>query len=244
MAQQNSGDFLGVLLIDKPSGITSHDVVDRVRRKLRMKRVGHAGTLDPNATGLMIILVGKATKLSQYLMGLDKVYEGVARFGVTTDTQDGEGDVIAEKPVPDFDQETLVDALKSFEGDQYQTPPMFSAKKVDGVPLYKLARKGKEVEREPRVIRIKSLQFDAYQAPDLEFTVACSKGTYVRTLVNDLGEKLGCGAHLKELRRTEIGDFEIESSLELAEFEELEVAEIKRWLIPPYQAVPSTVLPR
>lgn len=241
---QNSGDFVGVLLIDKPSGITSHDVVDRVRRKLRMKKVGHAGTLDPNATGLMIVLVGRATKLSQYLMGLDKVYEGVARFGISTDTQDEEGEVIAERPVPPLDEEILSNALKEFEGDQYQTPPMFSAKKIDGVPLYKLARKGKEVEREARIVRVKSFVFDSYEAPDFEFTLACSKGTYVRTLVHDLGEKLGCGAFLKDLRRTEIGDFEIENSLELAEFEELEAAEIRRWIIPPYQAVPSNVLPR
>lgn len=243
MAQSGgSDDFLGVLLVDKPAGITSHDVVDRVRRKLRMKRVGHAGTLDPAATGLMIVLVGKATKLSQYLMGLDKVYEGIARFGVITDTQDAEGDVVEERPVPAFEPETLKAALESFEGDQYQTPPMYSAKKVNGVPLYKLARKGKEVEREARVIRVKSFEFDSYEAPDLEFTVACTKGTYVRTLVHDLGEKLGCGAHLKELRRTEIGDFEIEDSVELAEFEEMEAGEIRRWLIPPYQAVPSNVL--
>lgn len=241
---QNSGDFVGVLLIDKPAGITSHDVVDRVRRKLRMKKVGHAGTLDPGATGLMIVLVGKATKLSQYLMGLDKVYEGVARFGISTDTQDEEGEILSERPVPPFDEEILTAALKEFEGDQYQTPPMFSAKKIGGVPLYKLARKGKEVEREARVIRIKSFTFDAYEAPDLDFTVACTKGTYIRTLVNDLGEKLGCGAFLKDLRRTEIGEFEIESSLELAEFEDLEPAEIRRWLIPPYQAVPSNVLSR
>lgn len=240
---QNSGDFLGVLLIDKPAGITSHDVVDRVRRKLRMKRVGHAGTLDPNATGLLIILVGKATKLSQYLMGLDKVYEGVAHLGVITDTQDSDGEVVEERPVPALNESDLNAVFKDFEGDQYQTPPMFSAKKINGVPLYKLARKGQEVEREARVVRIKSLVLDAYNEPDLEFTVACSKGTYIRTLIHDLGEKIGCGAHLKALRRTEIGEFEIENSLELAEFEELDVAEIRRWIIPPYQAVPSTVLP-
>lgn len=237
-----SDDFLGVLLIDKPAGITSHDVVDRVRRKLRMKRVGHAGTLDPAATGLVIILVGKATKLSQYLMGLDKVYEGVAHFGIITDTQDADGETIEEREVPELDAEKLKAVMAEFMGDQYQTPPMYSAKKINGVPLYKLARKGKEVEREARVIRIKEFEFDSYEAPIMEFTVACSKGTYIRTLVHDLGEKIGCGAHLKELRRTEIGDFEIEDSLELAEFEELDASEIKRWLIPPYQAVPGNVL--
>lgn len=236
------GDFVGVLLIDKPSGITSHDVVDRVRRKLRMKRVGHAGTLDPAATGLMIVLVGKATKLSQYLMGLDKVYEGVGLLGQSTDTQDADGEVIAEREVPALTTEDLTALIKTFEGDQYQTPPMYSAKKINGVPLYKLARKGKEVEREARVVRVKSFVLDAFTSPEIEFTVACSKGTYIRTLVHDLGEKIGCGAHLKNLRRTEIGDFEIEDSLELAEFEELDGAEIKRWLIPPYQAAPSNVV--
>lgn len=244
MAQQSSPDFLGVLLLDKPSGITSHDVVDRVRRKLRMKKVGHAGTLDPNATGLMILLLGKATKLSQYLMGLDKVYEGTGVFGVTTDSQDSDGEVMSTIPVPEIERERLLAEIKEFEGDQYQTPPMFSAKKIDGVPLYKLARKGKEVEREPRVIRVKSFVLDRWESPEFDFTLACSKGTYVRTLVHDIGQKIGCGAHLKELRRTEIGDFQIEDSLELEEFEESDVGEIRRWIIPPYQAVPSNVLAR
>lgn len=233
---------MGVLLIDKPSGLTSHDVVDRVRRKLRMKKVGHAGTLDPNATGLMIILLGKATKLSQYLMGLDKVYEGTGVFGRATTTQDGDGETIEEHEVPAISEDTLKESLAGFEGDQYQTPPMFSAKKIEGVPLYKLARKGKEVEREARVIRIKALELDRWESPEFDFTVDCSKGTYVRTLVHDLGQKLGCGAFLKELRRTEIGKFPIEDSLELDEFEEMDAAEIRRWIIPPYQAVPSNVL--
>ncbi|MDP0500945.1 MAG: tRNA pseudouridine(55) synthase TruB [Verrucomicrobiota bacterium JB022] len=237
-----NGDFEGVLLIDKPSGMTSHDVVDRVRRKLKMKRVGHAGTLDPSATGLMIVLVGKATKLSQFLMGLDKVYEGVIRFGQATTTQDADGEVVSEQEVPDLSEEMLQGYLKSFLGDQYQTPPMFSAKKVDGVPLYKLARKGKEIEREPRVIRVIEFTLDSWNRPDAEVTVACSKGTYVRTLAHDLGEKVGCGAHLKDLRRVEIDKFVIEDSLELADFEALEPSEIRRYLIPPYQAVPSHVL--
>ncbi|MCD8483054.1 MAG: tRNA pseudouridine(55) synthase TruB [Verrucomicrobia bacterium] len=232
----------GVLLIDKPSGLTSHDVVDRVRRKLAMKRVGHAGTLDPNATGLMIILVGKATKLSQYLMNLDKVYEGEIQLGITTDSQDSDGKVVAEAPVPDLSRQDVLDAMNGFIGDQYQTPPMFSAKKVDGVPLYKLARKGKEVEREARFIRVSSFSLDSFDLPYLQFTVACSKGTYVRTLAHDLGQKLGCGGMLTELRRTEIDRFQIEDSLELADFEEMDIADIKRHLIPAYQAVPSSML--
>lgn len=237
-----AGDYEGVLLIDKPDGITSHDVVDRVRRKLRMKRIGHAGTLDPNATGLMIVLVGKATKLSQYLMGLDKVYEGVISLGVATDTQDAEGDVIEEHEVPELSEEQIREQLQSFVGDQYQTPPMFSAKKVDGVPLYKLARKGKTIEREPRFVRVSRFDLDAWASPDIEFTVECSKGTYIRTLAHDLGQKIGCGAYLKDLRRIEIDRFEIEDSIELREFEELDSADIQRCLIPPYQAVPSNVM--
>jgi len=239
----NRNEFEGVLLVDKPEGITSHDVVDRVRHKLKMKRVGHAGTLDPNATGLLIILVGKGTKLSQYLMGLDKTYEGVITLGIETTTQDAEGEVVSERPLPEnLSEELLKGELKAFEGDQYQVPPMFSAKKKDGVPLYKLARKGKMVEREPRFIRISSFTLDRWSAPDIEFTLSCSKGTYVRTVAHDLGEKLGCGGYLKELRRTDIERFKIEDSIELEAFEELPIEEIKAWLIPPYQAVPSNVL--
>ena len=234
-------DLEGVLLIDKPDGLTSHDVVDRVRHKLKMKRIGHAGTLDPNATGLMIILVGKATKLSQYLMGLDKTYEGTICLGMATTTQDAEGEVTEEKPVPELGEDELRAAMKEFIGDQYQVPPMFSAKKQDGVPLYKLARKGKTVEREPRFIHVASFKLDRWETPEIDFTLACSKGTYVRTIAHDLGQKLGCGAYLKELRRTDIERFKIEDSIELESFEELPLEEIKSWLIPPYQAVPSKV---
>jgi tRNA pseudouridine55 synthase len=240
MAGKN--EYEGVLLIDKPSGMTSHDVVDRVRHKLKMKRVGHAGTLDPNATGLMIILVGKATKLSQYLMGLDKVYEGVILLGRSTTTQDGEGEILEEREVPELSASQLEEAMRAFVGDQYQTPPMFSAKKQDGVPLYKLARKGQTVEREPRFIHVSKFTLDQWASPEIEFTLGCSKGTYVRTIAHDLGEKLGCGAYLKELRRTDIERFKIEDSIELEAFEELPIPDIRGWLIPPYQAVPSNVL--
>jgi len=238
----SKGDYEGVLLIDKPAGITSHDVVDRVRRILKMKRIGHAGTLDPNATGLLIILVGKATKLSQYLMGLDKSYEGTIKLGQSTTTQDSDGDVEEEKEVPDISLEQIEEQVKTFEGDQYQTPPMFSAKKIDGVPLYKLARKGKTVEREPRFVRVSKFKVDRWESPNIEFTVHCSKGTYVRTLAHDLGQKLETGAHLTQLRRTDIDRFKIEDSIDLEELQEMDSTEIKRWLIPPYQAVPSDLL--
>ena len=238
----SQSDYEGVLLIDKPSGITSHDVVDRVRRKLRMKRIGHAGTLDPMATGLLIILVGKATKLSQHLIGLDKVYEGTIEFGRVTATHDAEGETLSEHPVPELSIEQLREATTGLMGHQFQPPPMCSAKKVEGVPLYKLARKGKEVEREPRFIRVSRFTVDRWESPEFDFTLACSKGTYVRTVAHDLGERLGCGAFLKALRRVEIEQFQIEDSMELAEFEELAPAELLSELIPSYQVVPNKVV--
>ena len=240
---QSDLQFEGILLVDKPKGITSHDVVDRVRRKLHMKRIGHAGTLDPMATGLIIILVGKATKASQFLMGLDKTYEGTILLGKNTNTHDAEGKVILERPVPAMTEEEVVKLMKSFEGDQYQTPPMFSAKKKEGVPLYKLARKGKEVERDARLIHISSFDLDEWHAPDkIDFTISCTKGTYVRTIANDLGEKIGCGAHLTALNRTDIEKFKIEDAVTLDELEKLDAQEIQRILIPQYRAIPSSVL--
>ncbi len=235
-------EFEGVLLIDKPRGITSHDVVDRVRRKLRMKRVGHAGTLDPMARGLLIILAGRATKLSQHLTSLDKVYEGVFRLGRTTDSHDCDGETVDEKPVPEISEEELKKLMESFLGDQYQTPPMFSAKKVEGVPLYKLARKGKTVEREPRLIRISAFDLEAFEPPLARFRMACSKGTYVRTVAHELGQKIGCGAHLDGLTRMAIEHFHLEDAVPLEEFEEMPAETIRRRLIPPYQAVPSHLL--
>ena len=140
--------FEGILLVDKPSGITSHDIVDRLRRKLKMKKIGHAGTLDPLATGLMIMLIGKATKVSQFLISLDKAYEGTFELGVETDSQDSDGEIVERRDLPeDLSEDMIRNEMKQFLGDQYQTPPMFSAKKIDGVPLYKMARKGKTVER-------------------------------------------------------------------------------------------------
>ncbi len=234
--------FEGVLLIDKPHGMTSHDVVDHVRRKLKMKRIGHAGTLDPIATGLLIILVGKATKLSQYLMSLDKSYEGTILLGKTTDSHDSEGEVIATAAVPQMNQEELSAYMKLFLGDQYQTPPMYSAKKIHGRPLYKLARKGMTVEREPRFIRVNSFELLQWQSPELDIALSCSKGTYVRTIANDLGQKIGCGAHLLRLKRVATDKFNLDEALPLDEFEALPLEQIQRLLIPGYQAVPSHVL--
>ena len=232
----------GVLLVDKPIGMTSHDVVYRLRRKLQIQRIGHAGTLDPLATGLLIMLVGKATKISQYLMSVDKVYEGEITLGVRTNSQDAEGEVMETRPVPALTEEALRTAMKGFIGDQYQTPPMFSAVKIGGVPLYKKAREGEEVAREPRFIRVAAFDLLSFATPKLTFRLACTKGTYVRTVANDLGEKLGCGAHLSALRRTGSGKFDLSQCLPLAEIEALPLPEIEKRLIPVHQAAPSVAL--
>lgn len=234
--------FEGILLIDKPKACTSHDVVDRVRRKLGMRQIGHAGTLDPMATGLLIILVGKATKVSQYLMSLEKTYQGTLKLGETTDSQDAEGKTLCTRPVPDISEEDFKAAMLGFMGDQYQTPPMFSAKKIDGVPLYKIARKGKVVERERQFIHVASFDLLGFHSPFADFNLVCSKGTYVRTLANDLGETIGCGAHLCALRRTATHSFQLSNALSLDTFESLSFTDIQAALIPTYQAVPSQLV--
>ncbi|MEQ9824895.1 MAG: tRNA pseudouridine(55) synthase TruB [Puniceicoccaceae bacterium] len=239
---QTEHEFNGILLIDKPSGITSHDVVDRVRRTLKMKKVGHAGTLDPNATGLMMILVGKGTKASQYLMSMDKTYTGTIQLGLETDSYDIDGEVLQESTPAAIDEAILLEHMRSFIGDQYQKPPMFSAKKVKGVPLYKHARKGKEVEREERLIRISDFRMLANRFPHLDFEIAVSKGTYVRSVAHDLGKKLGTGACLTALRRTRISDFSIENAVDLDVLAELSTTGLKSRIIPVYKAVPSYVL--
>jgi tRNA pseudouridine55 synthase len=205
----------GILLVDKPSGMTSHDVVDAVRRRFRIKKVGHCGTLDPNATGLLILVLGTATKLSEKLMGQDKVYTGTIELGRETNSYDVDGETVAEKEIPDLSKEQLNELTKAFKGDQMQVPPMVSAIKKDGVPLYKLARKGIEIERPPRLIHIYYFRIQSYQKPECEFEVACTKGTYVRSLAHDLGQNIGCGAHLKTLRRTVSGDFKSNPPLRL-----------------------------
>jgi len=206
-------------------------VVARLRGILRMKRIGHAGTLDPMATGLLIILVGKATRVSQYLIGLDKEYEGAVELGRTTDSQDADGEVVTTRPVPPLGEAELKAALQGFIGDQYQLPPMYSAIKIGGVPLYKSARRGEEVEREPRFIRVVSWELLGLALPRFDFRMRVSKGTYVRTLAHDLGERLGCGAHLATLRRTAIGSFRVADALTLDQLEALSFAEIEQRLI-------------
>jgi tRNA pseudouridine55 synthase len=232
----------GVLLVDKPTDHTSHDVIARLRGKLKMKRIGHAGTLDPMATGVLVVLVGKATRASQYLTSLDKEYTGTIKLGQVTNTQDAEGEVLETRPVPALTEVELRAAMKEFVGDQYQTPPMYSAIKIDGVPLYKLARKGEEIEREPRFVRVSSFDLTRTALPELDFILRCSKGTYVRTVAHDLGAKLGCGAHLSALRRTATGKFVISQCLTLDQIQALTLPEIEKRLVPVHEAVPSFAL--
>src|SRR5215472_8516885 len=207
----------GAILIDKPAGPTSHDVVDAIRRKFGIKKVGHCGTLDPNATGLLLIVLGRGTKLSEKLMSDDKVYEGTMKFGETTDSYDADGELVTSLPVPPLTVEQLNQAAAEFVGDIMQTPPMVSAVKKDGVPLYKLARKGVEVQREPRLIHIYNFRFSSYAEPFGQFRMACTKGTYVRSVAHELGQKLGCGAHLTTLRRTRSGKFDISNAIQFEE---------------------------
>jgi tRNA pseudouridine55 synthase len=222
----------GLLLIDKPAGLTSHDVVNQVRRIIRVRRVGHTGTLDPFATGLLAVLVGRATRLARFLSGLEKEYEAVIRLGYATDTGDING-----KPLPSaigtstLSKEQIEAALNALRGDIDQVPPMYSAKKQAGRKLYELARRGEEVERKPVRVRISSfepikpsgelLKDNLDGTFDFEVRVECSSGTYIRTLAEDFGKQLGVGAHLAELRRTRIGDFKI---AEAATLEQVKVS--------------------
>ncbi len=222
----------GALLIDKPAGPTSHDVVDAIRRRFGIKKVGHCGTLDPNATGLLIIVLGRGTKLSEKMMSDDKVYEGTVKFGETTDSYDADGEIISTAPVPSLTLDQLNEAAAAFVGDLMQTPPMVSAVKIKGVPLYKLARKGIEVAREPRLIHIYNFRFTNYEPPLGQFRVACTKGTYVRSLAHELGQKLGCGAHLAALRRTAAGKFDVADSTKLEDVLKLTAAELEKKVIP------------
>ena len=222
----------GALLVDKPSGPTSHDVVDAIRRKFGIKKVGHCGTLDPNATGLLIIVLGRGTKLSEKLMSDDKVYEGTIKFGEATDSYDADGELTASLPVMPMTLDELNDASASFIGDQMQVPPMVSAIKKNGVPLYKLARKGIEVEREPRLIHIYNFRFINYTEPLATFKLACTKGTYIRSVAHDLGTKLGCGAHLTTLRRAVSGKFDVADAKTLDQIMNMSTAELEKRVIP------------
>jgi tRNA pseudouridine55 synthase len=209
----------GVLLVDKAEGMTSHDVVALLRRKLEIKKVGHCGTLDPIATGLLLLTIGRGTKIQDLLMSEDKEYAGTLLLGVTTSTQDRQGEVIDERPIPELKDSEVQAAFEKFRGDFYQMPPMVSAIKRGGVPLYKLARQGKVVEREPRLVHVYRYTIDRVAPPEIDFSVVCSKGFYVRTYAHDIGETLGCGAHLQSLRRTKSGRFDVANAISIDEIQ-------------------------
>ena len=203
----------GVLLVDKAPDMTSHDVVAIARRALGMRRIGHCGTLDPMATGLLILAVGRGTKIQDLLTSEDKEYRGMMTLGITTNTQDRQGEVLQEREVPEVDEAALRAVFDEYRGDFPQIPPMVSAVKKNGVPLYKLARKGQEVERDPRMVHVYAYALGKISLPHVEFGVRCSKGFYVRTYVAEIGERLGCGAHLSALRRMRSGKFVVEGAL-------------------------------
>lgn len=220
MAQKKESPFHGVINVNKPSGMTSHDVVDRVRSIADTRRVGHTGTLDPMATGVLPICVGQGTRIAQFLLAVDKEYVVEMLLGTVTDTQDTTGKVLEERPVPSLSDEDIRAVFERFTGEIEQIPPMVSAKKHRGERLYKLAREGVEVEREPCQITIHQLELLKVELPTLRFHLACSKGTYVRTLCHDIGAALGPGAAMCGLVRTRCGNFHIDDAVSLSDLEE------------------------
>jgi len=202
-----------VLLVDKPKEWTSFDVVNMVRSRFNIPKVGHCGTLDPAASGLLVLMLGKFTKLSQKFSGEDKIYQSNVLLGTETDSQDMDGKIISESDYSQITEEQVREVIASFLGVQEQIPPMFSAKKQGGKRLYKLARQGIEVEREAKEINIESIEIEEINLPHIKFTVKCSKGTYIRTLASDIGKKLGCGAVLFDLRRTLSGKFDLADAI-------------------------------
>lgn len=224
--------MLGVVLIDKPLGITSHDVIARLRRRFNTRRIGHAGTLDPLATGLLVVAVGPATRFLQYLPLEPKEYVGRIRFGIETTTQDAEGEIVAEKPVP---KDLMFEAdyvRPDFTGQIQQIPPLYSAVKKEGKPLYIYARRGEDVAREPRSVFITEAEFLGQEGNEVEFRVVCSGGTYMRTWAHDIGQRIGCGAHLSYLRRTGVGKFSIDDAVPLEEVEQSDIWPLSEALPP------------
>lgn len=218
-------DLNGIIVVDKTEGMTSAKVVAEVKKITGATRVGHTGTLDPFATGVLICCVNQATRLARFFLHGSKRYEGLLRLGSTTDTQDGTGRIVATAPVPKLDQASLENLFKRFEGRQMQLPPVYAALKHEGTPLYKLARQGRPVQKPARQVTIKSLCILQVALPDVRFEVACSAGTYVRTLCHDIGQSVGCGAHLAELRRTESCGFSLEGAVTLDALKAMSTAE-------------------
>jgi len=219
----------GILPVDKPQEWTSHDVVNFVRGRYRLAKVGHGGTLDPMATGLLVLLLGKCTKKSEEVMQGLKTYEGTYTLGISTNSQDADGEVTQTREVPsDITRESLEQLKQEFTGDIEQIPPMVSALKKDGVPLYKLAREGKVLKRDPRPVTIESYEITDVRLPEIDVRVVCSKGTYIRTLAHDFGERLGCGAHLSALRRTASGEYRVEDAVTIDALREWDLEEFKK----------------
>lgn len=209
----------GILIIDKPKDMTSHDVVDCIRHKFKIRKVGHGGTLDPLATGVLVVLVGRATKFARYFLEFDKEYEGTLFLGITTSTGDAAGRVIKQELV-DVDYEKAKEVFSEFLGEIKQIPPMVSALRYGGERLYNLARKGIEINRPPRAIRVYCLELVDFQLPRINFRVRCSKGTYIRKLCEDIGERLGCGGYQSSLRRIKVGPFSINEAVKLDKINE------------------------
>ncbi|WP_171999112.1 tRNA pseudouridine(55) synthase TruB [Cronobacter sp. JZ38] len=234
-------DVHGVLLLDKPQGLSSNDALQKVKRLYNANRAGHTGALDPLATGMLPVCLGEATKFSQYLLDSDKRYRVVARLGQRTDTSDADGTVVEERPVT-FSEQALQDALESFRGDTLQVPTMFSALKYQGKPLYEYARQGIEVPREARPITVYELLFIRHEGNELELEVHCSKGTYIRTIIDDLGEKLGCGAHVTYLRRLTVSKYPVERMVTLEQLNAL-LEEAQQQDIAPSELLDPLLMP-
>lgn len=224
-------DISGVVLLDKPLGLSSNQAMQRVKHLYQAEKAGHTGSLDPLATGLLPICLGEATKFANFLLDADKSYLATVKLGITTTSADAEGEVIAQKPV-DVTLQQVESVLHQFIGDIEQTPPIYSALKVDGKPLYAYARAGQEVEIKSRYVSIHQIHLEHFEADELVFTVTCSKGTYIRTLAQDIGAKLGCGAHLKGLRRLTSGTFDLKDALPLEVLSELSLEELDAKLLP------------
>ncbi|HEX3108815.1 MAG TPA: tRNA pseudouridine(55) synthase TruB [Thermoanaerobaculia bacterium] len=239
--QPRQARFDGILLVDKKTGITSHDVVEKVRRRIGVKKAGHTGTLDPLATGLLILCIGKATRLQAYLMGMEKTYEGTIQFGWATDSYDAVGEPAGEVKETDVEHIDFEPLLAGFRGAIEQIPPAFSAKKIDGVRAYEMARKGQEVKLTPKQVTIYEFEIIAVRGSTAQFRVRSSAGTYVRSLAHDLGTAAGVPAHLKSLRRTAIGNFRVDDAIA---FEALDASAAEAILAPPqYQPLADIDLP-
>ncbi|MCX4187573.1 tRNA pseudouridine(55) synthase TruB [Methylophaga sp. OBS4] len=245
MARRNKKgrDITGIVIVDKPTGHSSNHILQQVKRLFDAKKAGHTGSLDPLASGVLPVCLGEATKLSGYLLDADKQYQVTCKLGITTDSGDADGEVINETPVPDFSEQQLRDILSAFIGEQEQVPPMFSALKHQGQPLYKLARQGIEIERKSRRIHIYDITLLDVGKDGFTLSVRCSKGTYIRTLVEDISHQLGCGGHVTMLRRTAVAGYVLKDAITLDKLKALaeqdEQTSLDNTLVPAHEALPD-----